>query len=259
MWLVLLFACSRSDITSLTVAGSSTIQPLMEVAAERFELAHPDVRVTVQGGGSGVGVSSVRSGLAQVGMVSRSLAEGEQDLSAHRIARDGIALIAHASRADASLTREQVIALYDGSSSTWPDGQPVTLVTKEEGRSTLELFAHHFGLEGRFRDDLVVIGPNGQAITTVASDPNALAYVSIGSAAKAEEAGVGIRRVPLDGVLPSVASVQDGSWPLARDLNLVTAGPLEGVQASLVGFVLSPEGQGLVVSEDFVPVADARP
>ncbi|MEZ4323107.1 MAG: phosphate ABC transporter substrate-binding protein [Myxococcota bacterium] len=252
-----LLACSPST-PPLTLAGSSTIRPLAEVAAERFEAAHPGQRVSVQGGGSGVGVSAARSGLADIGMVSRSLKDDEADLEKVTIARDGIALIAHASRAGTTLTTQQVFDIYTGVVSTWPDGAPITVVNKEEGRSTRELFEHHFHIE-RFRDDLVVIGPNGQAISTVASDPDALAYVSIGSAAQAEADGIPVRRLGVDGIAATVASVRDGSWPLSRELNLVTHGAPGPVAAEFIAFLGSPAGQALVVAEDFVPVADVAP
>ena len=254
-----LLACSSSSDAELILAGSSTIRPLAEVAAEAFEAGHPGVRVTVQGGGSGVGVASARSGLADVGMVSRALTAEEADLIPRRIARDGIAVICNGARAEVELSTEQIVAIYTGETEQWPDGRAITVVNKEEGRSTRSLFEHHYGLDGRFRDDLVVIGPNGQAIATVAADRDAVAYVSIGSAVQAEAAGVAIRRVPIDGIEPSVAAVAAGSWPLSRELNLVTAGQPEGLAAEFMDFLLSAEGQGLVVAEDFVPVGDAAP
>lgn len=256
-----LAACGagRTEANHLTLAGSSTIQPVMEVAAQAFEAANPGIEVDVQGGGSSVGVSSARSGLADIGMVSRDLDPGEEDLVPVPIGLDGIAVIVHASNPLAALTRDQLVKVYTGAITDWQGlGVPphhLTVVTKEHGRSTRELFDKYLATTEPYRDDLVVIGPNGQAIATVAGDPDALAYVSIGSAAVAEANGTTIRRVPLDGVAPTVEAVADGTYPLSRRLNLVTNGQPDGLAAAFLAFVTSPAGQKIVADQDFTPVA----
>jgi phosphate transport system substrate-binding protein len=256
---LLFLACACSPAGEpLTLAGSSTLQPLAEVAAQAFEASHPGVEIDVQGGGSSVGISATRSGLAEVGMVSRALTPEESDLTATAVALDGIALVVHASNPLPGLTRQQVVDIYSGAIASWAalggQDRPITVVNKEEGRATLELFERYTGLKGKFRPDAIIIGPNGQAITTVAGDPDAIAYVSIGSAAVAEEAGTPIRRIALDGVPATPESVASGTYPLSRPLHLVTVGPPAGLAAELIAFLRSEEGQALVVGQDFIPV-----
>jgi phosphate transport system substrate-binding protein len=257
---VFVLACAGSPSGGhLTLAGSSTLQPLLEVAGQAFEASREGVEIDVQGGGSSVGISAPRSGLAHVGMVSRPLKPEESDLTATAIALDGIALIVHASNPLPGLTREQVVDIYGGKLTSWTElggeAHHITVVNKEEGRATLELFEQYTGLKGKFRPDAVIIGPNGQAITTVAGNPDAIAYVSIGSAAVAESSGTPIRRIPLDGVPATPESVSSGAYPLSRPLNLVTVGPPSGLAAELIVFLHSPEGQALVVEQDFIPVS----
>jgi phosphate transport system substrate-binding protein len=246
----------QAEERRLTVAGSSTIQPVMEVVAQTWEKSHPHDQIDVQGGGSGVGVSSARSGLADIGMVSRDLSAEEADLVSTSIGLDGIAMIVHASNPLTAITKDQVVKLYADEHATWKavggGDKPVTLVTKEEGRSTLELFEKHFDLKGKIARSAVVIGPNGQAIQTVAGDPQALAYVSIGSAAVAESQGTPIHRLALDGVEATVENVRNHSYPLSRTLNLATKGAPTGFAKELVDFVLSDEGQAIVEAQDFV-------
>ena len=89
-----LVACSNNDSTqTLTLTGSSTVAPVASEIAKRYEEANPDVRVNVQTGGSSQDLADARSGVADIGMVSRSLTEEESDLIAHTIARDGITII----------------------------------------------------------------------------------------------------------------------------------------------------------------------
>lgn len=271
MWFVFLLACVNGGPTSpsssgpassarkLTIAGSSTVQPVIESAAAAWEKMHPGDTVVVQGGGSGVGISAVRSGLADVGMVSRSLKPEESDLIPTAVARDGIALIVHRDNPMSGIGRDQVVAIYGGAATSWKTlgggDQPITVVSKEEGRSTLELFAHHFGLTGNIVASAVIIGPNGQAITTTANDPWAISYVSIGSATVAIEQGATIKTLPLDGVAATVENVGNGTYPLSRPLNLVTAAPAAGLAAEFIAFVLSESGQSVVAKEDFIPLS----
>ena len=273
---LVLLACSlepasaRSDgasfaapetVMQLTLAGSSTVQPVVEIAGQAYEKLHPNVRVDVQGGGSAVGISSARSGLADVGTVSRALKAEEGDLTATTIALDGVAIVVHASNPVSAITRDQVVSIYTGAATNWSalggENHAITVVNKEQGRSTLELFEHHFGLKDKILPGAVIIGPNGQAITTVAGNPHAIAYVSIGSAAVEEAEGATIKRLPLDGVMASVENVANGSYPLMRPLNLVTKGPPAGAALDFIGFVLSSDGQAIVAKEDFVAVGNA--
>jgi len=265
--LLILLACSpapnatRADPIRLTLAGSSTVQPVAEIAGQAFEALHPGAHVDVQGGGSSVGISSARSGLADIGTVSRGLKPDEADLTATTIGLDGIALIVHAENPMTAISREQVVSIYTGAATSWSSfggaDHAITVVNKEAGRSTLELFEGFFGLKDKILPSAVVIGPNGQAITIVAGNPYAIAYVSIGSAAVAEEQGTPIHRLSLDGIAATVENVGNASYPLMRPLNLVTKGAPTGLAKAFVDFVRSPEGQAIVAKEDFVPVGSA--
>ncbi|MGQ0643874.1 MAG: phosphate ABC transporter substrate-binding protein [Elusimicrobiota bacterium] len=242
----------------LTLAGSSTVQPIMDEAADAFEARRPGARVDVQGGGSSVGISAPLRGLADIGMVSRDLREDEEEaLVPTAVALDGLALIVHASNPLRNFTREQVVDIYTGRVSDWSglgwDGGPIVLVNKEEGRATLELFEDYFGLKGRFARGALIIGPNGQALATVAGNPGAVAYVSIGAAAAAERDGAAVRRVALNGVEASVENVDAGAYGLCRRLHLVTRGRPRGLAKEFIDFVLGPEGRAIVARQEFVP------
>lgn len=246
----------------LTLAGSSTVQPVAETLGQEFEKQHPEVRIDVHGGGSAVGIVAPQTGLADIGMVSRALRDEEtQRLQATTFARDGIGLIVHASNSVSGLSRQQVIDIYSGKVTNWQkvrgSKSRIIVVNKEDGRATLEVFTHYFDLKDTVVQDALIIGPNGQAIVTVAGNPHALAYVSIGAAEVAMSQGVAIKLLALDGVAATTATVQDGSYQLARTLNLVTAGPpddvADGVAKAFLDFVLSPIGQQITGQHEFVP------
>jgi len=245
----------------LTLAGSSTIQPVAEVLGQKFEQLHPEAQINVQGGGSSVGIMAPQSRLADIGTVSRALhPEEAQKLVPTTFALDGIALIAHTSNPVSGLSRQQVIDIYTGMIANWRtlgwNDARIVVVNKEEGRATLELFEHYFALMGKFVRDAIIIGPNGQAIATVAGNPQAIAYVSIGSAEVAVDQGTSIKLLALDGVAATSANVKSGVYGLTRPLNFVTMGPPHGLAKAFLDFVLTPTGQQIVTEQEFVPVQE---
>lgn len=252
-----LSACAPQDKQTITLSGSSTIAPLMVEIGKRFETQHPDVRVDVQAGGTSRGIQDARSGLAAIGMVSRSLNADERDLTPYTIAQDGIAMIVHASNPLAGISSEQVVALYTDKLNDWEDlggaaGQ-VVKVHKAEGRSTLELFLKHFKLDNAEVHPDLVIGDNQQGIKSVAGNPLAIGYVSIGSAEYEVKLGAPIQLLALDGQAASTAALLAGQYQLSRELNLVVNGEPDANTRALLAFAQSREVADLVDQHAFIP------
>jgi phosphate transport system substrate-binding protein len=149
--------------------------------------------------------------------------------------------------------------MFVGEIETWSevggDEAPITVVSKAEGRSTLEVFLAHFGLESVDIQADVIIGDNQQGIKTVVGNPDAIAYVSIGTAEFEANVGTAIRLVALDGAMPSTAALREGTYPLARTLHLVTSGEPQGPAAAFIEFMRSAEVHDLVEGQYFVPLA----
>jgi len=255
----LVFSVSAAQAEKLVLTGSSTIAPLALEIGKRFERLHPGVRVDVQTGGSSRGISDARSGLADIGMASRALKAEEADLYAHPIALDGVALIVHKSNPIAALTEDQVRAIYTGKVSLWSEvgGAPrkIVVVNKAEGHSTLELFLHYFKLKNPEIRAHVVIGDNQQGIKTVSANPDAIGYVSIGTAEYEATHGTSIRLLPLHGVVASVEEVRSGKFPLSRPLNLVTKTPPTGLVKTFIEFSQSAGVKDLIDAQYFIPLA----
>jgi len=243
----------------LTLTGSSTVAPLAAELAKRFEERHPGVRVDVQSGGSSRGVADAHSGLADIGMASRALKPGEADLLAFTIAHDGICVILHKDNPVAALSDEQIVAIYTGKIADWKQvggwPGPITVVNKAEGRSTLELFLAYFKLENADVKADVVIGDNQQGIKTVAGNPGAIGYVSIGTAAYEADHGTPIKLLPVSGVAASLDNVANAAFPLSRPLNLVTKSRPRSLAAAFISFARSSDVDDIVESQFFVPLA----
>lgn len=259
-----LTACGQApnspSTQQLTITGSSTVAPLMAELAARYEQTHPNIRVDVQTGGSTRGITDARAGIAQIGMVSRALKSEESDLTAHTIALDGISMIVHQDNPVQELTDLQIKNIYTGVVSNWQQvgglDQSIQVVNKAEGRSTLELFTYYFKLKNSDIKASVVIGDNQQGIKTVAANPTAIGYVSIGAAEFEASQGTPIRLLPINGIPASVEQVRKGNFPLSRPLNLVTQGQPDAAVQALLDFAQSSQNQDLVLAQFFVPMAE---
>jgi phosphate transport system substrate-binding protein len=244
--------------TKIVATGASTVAPLIAEIGKRYETEHPDTQIDVQTGGSARGVNDARTGLSNIGLVSRPLKDDEKDLTAFPIARDGVAIILHRDNAVSALSNEQIVDIYTGKITDWSavGGKPgpITVVNKAEGRSTLELFLHHFKLKASDVKAQVIIGDNQQGIKTVSGNPGSIGYVSIGTAEFETGQGTPIKLLGLGGVPATIANVQNGSFPLARPLNLVTKGEPAGPIKAFIEYAQSPQVQDLVKEQFFVPL-----
>ncbi|HSK04933.1 MAG TPA: phosphate ABC transporter substrate-binding protein [Kofleriaceae bacterium] len=252
----LLFGRSSGAKQQITLTGSSSIAPLMLEIAKRYESQHPDVRIDVQAGGSGRGISDPRQGLADIGMVSRSLKPEESDLKSFTIALDGISVIIHKSNPIEALTDEQIVDIYKGKITNWSmvggADAPITVINKADGRSTLELFLKHFGLNAKDVKAQVVIGDNEQGIKTLVGNPNAIAYVSIGTAEYGASRGAALKLLPSRGVPATIEAVRAGTYPLRRPLNLTTREEPTGIVKDLIEFSRSAQVHDLLQGQYLV-------
>lgn len=256
-------AVTQGNSTSpqkLVITGSSTVAPVASEIAKRYETQHPQVRIDVQTGGSSRGIADVRQSVADIGMVSRAAKPEDKDLQFHTIAKDGVVVIVHRDNPVQQLTNQQITDLYTGKRDNWQDvggkSAPITVVNKAEGRSTLEVFTQHFQLKSSQIKADVVIGDNEQGIKTVAGNPLAIGYVSVGAAAVNVERGTPIKVLPLDGIQANAKTVREGVFPLSRPLNLVTQGALSPEQQKFIAFAQSAQVKDIVQEQSLVPVQD---
>ena len=245
----------------LTLTGSSTVAPLAAEIAKRFEAKHPEVRIDVQTGGSSRGITDALSEVADLGMASRALKpnEEEQGLVGHRLAVDGVSLIVNSENSIGGLTKQQVVQLFTGEITDWSDlggsDAEVVVVNKAEGRATLEVFLQHFDLKNEQIQADVVVGDNQHGIKTVAGNPLAIGYVSIGAAQAEADLGTSIRLVPVDGVEPTAENVASGKFEVTRPLLIVSKGAPTGLAAAFLEYAKSPTVNDLIKAQGFETVA----
>lgn len=258
--LVLAAGCGREDSSgTVVVTGSSTIAPLVADAAKRYEASRPGARIEVQSGGSSRGVADATGGVADLGMVSRALKDDEgTKLTARLLAMDGVCVVVHKGNPVKRLDKRHLVEIYTKKITNWKDlgGRDAAIVVanKAEGRSTLEIFLHFLGLDNADVKADVVVGENLHVIKSIVANPNTVGYVSIGTATAEEEAGAPIKRVVTDGVVPTMEAVEDGSFPITRPLNIVTAAAASPAAEAFLDYLMSGEIHDLVEKHFFVPV-----
>lgn len=253
----MLSACDDRPAEKLVITGSSTVAPVVAEIAKRYETKHPGVRIDVQTGGSSRGINDARKKLADIGMASRAIEASEQDLMPHTLAWDGITLIVHKDNPLQNIDREHTLSIYKGEIDNWKElggaDAGIVVVNKAEGRSTLEVFLKHYGLKNTDIKADLIIGDNQQGLKTVAGNPNAIAYVSIGAAAFEAEQGSPIKLLSIDGVASTLNNVEKGVFPIARPLNMVTVGKIAELPQDFIQFALSSEVTDLIEQQFLIP------
>jgi phosphate transport system substrate-binding protein len=242
----------------LSLAGSTTVQPLAEVLAEAFMELNPDLVIEVQGGGSSVGVTSAGEGTVDIGMASRAIKSSEMDtfpdLQVFTIARDGIAIVTNPGTELPSLSIAQVRDIFAGEITNFsevggPDA-PITVVSREEGsgtRAAFEELVMEHEEEKVITENALLQQSNGQVRTTVATTPNTIGYLSFGFLDESTQP------VEIDGVAPTVDNVKNDSYPIARPLNMLTKGAPNDLAQAFLDFILSDAGQE-IVAEDYISI-----
>lgn len=251
-------ASFAADKQKLTLTGSSTIAPLASEIAKRYEAAHPDVRVDVQTGGSSRGIADARTGLADIGMSSRALKAEEKDgLREQVLAYDGVCFLIHRNNPVKALSDAQLLAIYTGQITNWKSvggrDAPITVITRAEGRSEVELFNSYFKTKSPDIKASLVAGENQQGIKTLVGNPDAIVYMSIGTSESELELGAPIKLLPLNGVEASTKSVANGSYPMGRPLVLVTKATPSAAAQAFIDYALSAGVHDLVKAQSFVP------
>ncbi|MHB1422555.1 MAG: phosphate ABC transporter substrate-binding protein [Gemmataceae bacterium] len=243
------------NVRNLVVTGSDSMMPLLRDIGKRFESDRAGVRVDVQADGSTRGVADTRQGLADIGMVARSLKPDEAMLHATPIALDAVCIIVNRNNRVRTLSDDQIVRIYTRGVSNWKDvggpDLPIVLVHMKEGRALLDLFVDHFKLRSpQIRADALV-QDSEQGIQAVASRQGAIAYVSC-SRAEAVAQNIPISSLPCGGIAPTIEHVRDRTYPLSRPLQLVTRETPKGLAAEFIDFARSNVVLDLIQEHHFV-------
>ena len=232
--------------TTITVAGSTSVQPLSEELVKAYNKKNPNVTINVQGGGSSQGIKAAANGIAQVGASSRKLKDSEKaGLKEIQIALDGIAVVLNPKNTGVTnLTVAQVKDIFSGKITNWKDvggkDAEISVVTREAGSGTRGAFEEIVMHDAKITDKAITQASNGAVRSTVAGDEKSIGYLSLGFIS------ADVRPVKVENIEPSVDNVKNGSYKVSRPFLYLTKGDPSGGVKDFTDFVLSPEGQEIV-------------
>lgn len=252
--------------------GSDTIVNLALAWAEKYQGDHADVRISVTGGGSGTGIASLVNGTVDIANASRQIKDEEVEQAKSNgveptefiIARDAIAVIVNPENPVNELTLQQISDIYSGKIGNWSevggDDRPIVRLSRETNSGTHVYFLETVLRLGNsddktlFSTDTLLLPSSEGIIAEVRQNPNAIGYDGLGyvpddlkTIAIAEQEGGAY-------VLPSIRTVNDKTYPVARDLYMYTNGVPSGVVKQYLDWILAAEAQQIVADLGFVPV-----
>ena len=250
----------------ITVKGSDTMVILGQRWAEQYMAGHPGAVVQVTGGGSGTGIAALINGTTEICQSSRPMKDDEKLKLRDRyqttgveipVAKDGLSVYLHESNAVRELSLQQLREIYAGKVVNWKEvggkDAAITLYGRENNSGTYVFFKDNVLLGRDFSARCQTLPGTAAVVNAVAKDRNGVGY---GGAAYAK--GVRDCAIKKDAasaaVLPALATVQDGSYPLWRHLYIYTRTKPSGDVKKYIDWVLGPEGQALVLKVGYFPL-----
>ncbi|MBM4152013.1 MAG: phosphate ABC transporter substrate-binding protein [Kiritimatiellaceae bacterium] len=249
--MVLLMSGCGKQRTAVTAAGSTAFQPFAESLAEKFMETHPEIAVTIQGGGSALGIQAALSGAAQIGMADIvDLPPEAKVLKSVVVARDGIAVVVNNANPVKDLTEAQIRDVFSGKIRNWKElggvDHAITVVSREAGsgtRSSFEQLLKGFVLT----KDAIIQDSNGTIRETVVMDQNSIGYLSHGLLNDK------LKALTVNGVACTTEEVLAGRYTIVRPVYLFTKGDASPACQAFIDYVCSAEGQKMIHDSGLIP------
>jgi phosphate transport system substrate-binding protein len=255
-----LAGCKTDQGESITVVGSSALQPLVEAAGEQYAGNHTGVFINVQGGGSGTGLSQIQEGAVAIGnsdlFASEKTGINATKLVDHKVAVVGITPIVNKGVKVKNLTMKQLRGIFTGTITNWRQvggqNQKIVLVNRAQGSGTRATFerwvmAGQPALAAQEQDS------TGMVRQIVASTPGAISYVAFSYVDKS------VKSMSVDGVAPTVKNVHTGKWQIWAYEHMYTQKNQTKLTRDFLKYMLSQKVQTTLVQKmGYIPIADMQ-
>jgi phosphate transport system substrate-binding protein len=255
---------SSKERQTIRISGSTTVLPIVQKAADQYMAGHPDADIQVSGGGSGVGIQAIGAKTVDIGMSSREVTADELKkypaFVVTPVARDGIAVIVNPANTIPFITLEQARNIYLGKITKWTEisganvpgtNNRIVVIGRDSASGTRTYFDETVLLKATPAKQMLEKNSNGAVLQTVAQTPGAIGYVSIGFVSndvKALPVWYNAGRI----VAPDLANVKDRTYPVSRELYVITNGKPSGLAGDFIQYILSADGQKIVADEGYV-------
>jgi phosphate transport system substrate-binding protein len=258
---VLAAATAHAD-TKLVIKGSDTLgAKLVPQLAEAYKAAHPGVTFDIAAEGSTTGIAAIIDGTADIGMASRRAFDTEvsaasangRTLKPTIVAYDGIAIIVNSANPVSHLTKKQIEGIFAGEITDWSavGGSPgaISIYTRNTSSGTFSDFKK-MAMSGKdYSSNSQKMAGNEEIASEVGKNPTGVGYVGM-----AYLSASGVKAVAVNGVKPSIATVQNKSYPISRSTFYYTNGAPTGEAKAFLDFTISPAGQRIVEQVGFAPL-----
>ena len=266
--------------TVISIKGSDTMVNLAQKWAEVYMQKNPNVSIQVTGGGSGTGVAALLNGTTDLANASRELKDSELETAKQKgitpvvydVALDGIAVIVHPDNKIDNLTIKQVSDIFSGKITNWKQlggsDMIITLYGRENSSGTYEFFKEHVlgkdeaGKQVDYSPSTQVLQGTAALGEAIARDIKGIGYGGVGYFAERKD--VKILHIKKDADSPAISpsengkvnyeAIWNGSYSISRYLYCFTNGQASGELKNYIDFILSPEGQKLVESMEYIPL-----
>lgn len=263
--------------TSIEVKGSDTMVNLGQAWAEAYQKAHPDVGISVTGGGSGTGITALISGTTDIAESSREMdpkevAEATKSGRTPKqfvVARDGVSVVVNPSNPLSKLTIAQLSDIFTGKVTNWKQfGGPdlaIVVLSRDTSSGTHVFFLEHVVRKGNAKGPeqyakTTLFLPSSQAIAQeVANNKAAVGYIGMGYVTPGKQKTIAVAKdANSPYVEPTPQNVINNTYPVARPLYFYTPGEPTAKVKDYIDFVLSDDGQRVVVKKEFVPIRQVK-
>lgn len=240
---------------SISMVGSTSMEKFATALSEVFMEKYPSVTLQAEFVGSGAGIEAVTNGSADIGNSSRNLKDEEKakGISENIVAIDGIAVVTDPANSVENLTKDQLINIYNGTTTSWKDlggaDQPIVVIGRESGSGTRTAFEELLKLEDacKYSNEL---DSTGAVMAKVASTPGSIGYVSL------DVLDDTVRTLKLENIDPTPENIKAGSYFLSRPFVMATKGEISeqnDLVKALFDFIYSDEGTELVKTVGLIP------
>lgn len=258
---------STGQKQTIKISGSTTVLPIVQKAADQYMATHPDADIQVSGGGSGVGIQAIGAKNVDIGMSSREVTKAEMAkypaFVVTPVAQDGIAIVVNPVNTIQYITLDQIRNIYLGKITKWSEitganvpntNNQIVVIGRDSASGTRAYFDESLLAKATPTAKMLDKNSNGAVLQTVAQTPGSIGYVSIGFVSK------DVKALPVwynaqNIVGPTLDNVKTKTYPVSRDLYVITNGQPTGLAGDFIAYILSPEGQKIVADEGYVTLS----
>lgn len=240
--------------TNITVAGSTALLPLVKDAAASYQQQHPEVKISVSGGGSGAGINGVASKALDVGD-SDILAPSHPELTDNRVAVIGFAIVTHPDAGAKNLTKKQLQDIFSGKVTNWKEvggvDQKIVVINRPRSSGTRAVFTKTVMGNVAINESGLTEDATGTVVSVVKQTPGAVSYAAF-SGTRAS----GLTEVSVDGVAPTDENIVAGKYPVWSYEHMFTMGRATGETSRFIAFVAG--NADLVRRDGFILIRDMK-